>query len=45
VSYTEDAAALPRGLADELAPLRTLEHVLDWLKRRELPLASLDLVA
>jgi len=31
-------------LAAELAPLRTLEHVLGWLGQRGLSLAKLDLV-
>jgi hypothetical protein len=32
------------ALAEELAPLCGLEGVLGWIKRRGLPLASLDMV-
>ena len=31
-------------LADRIASFRTLEHVLDWLKTENLPLAALDMV-
>ena len=31
-------------LAGEVGPLRTLEHVLDWLKRRRIDLGGLDVV-
>jgi len=39
-----EVAATDPELARELGPLRTLEHVLDWIKRRGLDLAGLDVV-
>lgn len=45
--YADDVADL-RGthpaLADQLAGLRTLEHVLDWMQRHGHPYAGLDMV-
>jgi hypothetical protein len=32
------------ALAAELAPIRTLERLLGWLKARDLDLAALDLI-
>jgi hypothetical protein len=42
--YEEDAATLPVPLRAELAPLRTLEHVLAWMGRRGIPLTAIDVV-
>lgn len=45
--YTEGIVALRSSqadLAEDLAGFHTLENVLHWMKEKELPLASLDVI-
>jgi hypothetical protein len=47
MTFAQDVAKVRTSrpaLADRLAGVRTLEHVLDWLKAEGHPLGSLDLV-
>jgi hypothetical protein len=42
--YVSRLATTHPTVANELAPIRTLERLLDWLKARNLDLAALDLI-
>jgi hypothetical protein len=42
--HVKRLAATRPALAGDLAPIRTLERLLGWLKARELDLSALDLI-
>lgn len=42
--YLARVALQDRELADRIAPLRTLEHILEWLPKEGVALSTLDMV-
>ena len=47
MDYCKDIGALGLqrpGLAAELAPFRTIESVMEWMKKRRISLANVDII-